>query len=341
MKNLKKKINFIFFITLSSLILLEMILRFFNLGYLSLSVERSDILHHENLKNNYFTSYDFSNEREWNNVDIYYDNLGNRFSGSNKNQDINLKKYIFLGDSFTEALQVQWDKTFVGLIENKIPYYQIVNLGVTTYSPSIYYLKLKKDINEYKNINKLLIQIFSYDFIDDEYYKVYSNVPDISDPKEYISKLKYISPQKDMNKKREIIDFFKKQLKKSYLIRYLKKIQKSYFYQKVSWTNPTETFVRQNSITVEALIKIKEICEIKNIELSIFMIPDKKKLINNENDFHYNEFKNIMINNNFNFIDVLPYFKGHNNLFFRKDIHLTEKGHEVLSEALINYLTSN
>ncbi len=318
-----------------------MILRFFNLGYLSLSVERSDILHHENLKNNYFTSYDFSNEREWNNVDIYYDNLGNRFSGINKNQDINLKKYIFLGDSFTEALQVQWDKTFVGLIENKIPYYQIVNLGVTTYSPSIYYLKLKKDINEYKNINKLLIQIFSYDFIDDEYYKVYSNVPNISDPKEYISKLKYISPQKDMNKKREIIDFFKKQLKKSYLIRYLKKIQKSYFYQKVSWTNPTETFVRQNSITVEALIKIKEICEIKNIELSIFMIPDKKKLINNENDFHYNEFKNIMKNNNFNFIDVLPYFKGHNNLFFRKDIHLTEKGHEVLSEALINYLTSD
>ena len=318
-----------------------MILRFFNLGYLSLSVERSDILHHENLKNNYFTSYDFSNEREWNNVDIYYDNLGNRFSGINKNQDINLKKYIFLGDSFTEALQVQWDKTFVGLIENKIPYYQIVNLGVTTYSPSIYYLKLKKDINEYKNINKLLIQIFSYDFIDDEYYKVYSNVPNISDPKEYISKLKYISPQKDMNKKREIIDFFKKQLKKSYLIRYLKKIQKSYFYQKVSWTNPTETFVRQNSITVEALIKIKEICEIKNIELSIFMIPDKKKLINKENDFHYNEFKNIMKNNNFNFIDVLPYFKGHNNLFFRKDIHLTEKGHEVLSEALINYLTSD
>ena len=33
----------------------------------------------------------------------------------------------------------------------------------------------------------------------------------------------------------------------------------------------TETFVSQNSIT-EALNKIKEICEIKNIELSIFMI---------------------------------------------------------------------
>ena len=48
------------------------------------------------------------------------------------------------------------------------------------------------------------------------------------------------------------------------------------------------------------------------------MIPDKKKLINNENDFHYNEFKNIMKNNNFNFIDVLPYFKGHNNLFFKR-----------------------
>ena len=74
-----------------------------------------------------------------------------------------------------------------------------------------------------------------------------------------------------MNKKREIVDFVKKQLKKSYLIRYLKKIQKSYFYQKVSWTNPTETFVSQNSITVD-LNKIKEICETKNIELSIFMI---------------------------------------------------------------------
>ena len=48
-----------------------------------------------------------------------------------------------------------------------------------------------------------------------------------------------------------------------------------------------------------------------------------------------------MKNNNFNFIDVLPYFKGRNNLFFKKIYTLQKKGHEVLSEALINYLTSD
>jgi|TARA_B110000483_G_C18183966_1_gene538155 hypothetical protein len=340
-KNIKKKLVFSFFIILSILVLFELILRIVNLGYLSFSLERSDVFHHKNLENNYFTSYDFSNEKEWNNVDIFYDDLGNRFNGTNKNKNKNSNKYIFLGDSFTEALQIRWEKTFVGLVEKKFKNHEIINLGVTTYSPSIYYLKIKQDINDYKNIDKLIIQIFNYDFIDDEYYKVYSNVPNISNPKEYISKLKYISPQKDMNRKREIVDFFKKQLKKSYLIRYLKKIQKTYFYQKVTWTNPTETFVRQNSITINALIKIKEICQSKNIDLSIFMIPDKKKLIKNENDIHYNEFKKIMKNNNFNFIDILPYFNGHNDLFFKKDLHLTEKGHGVLSTVLINYLMSN
>jgi hypothetical protein len=340
-KHINKKLTFSFFISLSILILFEIILRILNLGYLSFSLERSDVFHHKNLENNYFTSYDFSNEKEWNNVNIFYDDLGNRFSGFNKNKHKNSKKYIFLGDSFTEALQVEWEKTFVGLVEKKFKNHEVINLGVTTYSPSIYYLKIKQDINKYKNINKLIIQIVNYDFIDDEYYKVYSNSPNIDDPKEYIANLKYISPQKDMNRKREIIDFFKKQLKKSYLIRFLKKIQKTYFYQKVSWTNATETFVRQNSITLEALIKIKEICNLKNIDLSIFMIPDKTKLINNDYDIHYNEFKKIMKNNDFDFIDILPYFKNHNDLFFKRDIHLTKKGHKVLSTVLINYLLSN
>ena len=31
-------------------------------------------------------------------------------------------------------------------------------------------------------------------------------------------------------------------------------------------------------------------------------------------------------NNNFNFIDVLPYFKGRNNLFFKKIYTLQKKG---------------
>ena len=49
----------------------------------------------------------------------------------------------FIGDSFTEGVGVDYEDTFVGRIENRYDDLKIANLGVVSYSPSIYFTKLR------------------------------------------------------------------------------------------------------------------------------------------------------------------------------------------------------
>lgn len=50
----------------------------------------------------------------------------------------------FIGDSFTEGLGVPYEKTFVGVVADEMPKLTFANLGVVSYSPSIYLAKLKE-----------------------------------------------------------------------------------------------------------------------------------------------------------------------------------------------------
>lgn len=47
-------------------------------------------------------------------------------------------RVLFLGDSYTEALGVDWRDSYVGRIANRFPQYDFLNGGVESYSPSNY-----------------------------------------------------------------------------------------------------------------------------------------------------------------------------------------------------------
>ena len=51
-------------------------------------------------------------------------------------------KYAFLGDSFTEGLGLNYSDTFAGMLSD-YSRYEIINMGVTSYSPIIYWNKIK------------------------------------------------------------------------------------------------------------------------------------------------------------------------------------------------------
>lgn len=53
------------------------------------------------------------------------------------------KRILFIGDSFTEGVGMSWEESFVGIIDNEIPEVEILNAGVVSYSPKLYYLKIK------------------------------------------------------------------------------------------------------------------------------------------------------------------------------------------------------
>lgn len=50
---------------------------------------------------------------------------------------------VWLGDSFTEGIGIEYDCTFVGLFEKAYPGREMVNMGVASYSPLLYKQKLR------------------------------------------------------------------------------------------------------------------------------------------------------------------------------------------------------
>jgi hypothetical protein len=78
----------------------------------------------------------------------------------------------FLGDSFTEGLGLPYEKTFVGLIAEKLPQVKIANLGVVSYAPTIYYMKLKDLLDKGYRFRELVVYIDISDIQDEANYAI-------------------------------------------------------------------------------------------------------------------------------------------------------------------------
>ena len=112
----------------------------------------------------------------------------------NKNFDI-----IFIGDSVTEGVGLDFEDTIVGLIENKFKNKKIGNMAASSYSTMIYNNKLQYFIKNDYSFNEVFVLIDPSDIQDDsEVYKI-SGETVISKERKvdryniYIDKIKYIS----------------------------------------------------------------------------------------------------------------------------------------------------
>ena len=97
-------------------------------------------------------------------------------------REIVLKKdshrILFIGDSFTEGVLLDYGDTFVGIIDNNLKKFdiEVLNAGVGGYSPSIYYDKIFYLINNLKlEFDELFVFIDLSDAADELYKKVNEN----------------------------------------------------------------------------------------------------------------------------------------------------------------------
>lgn len=76
----------------------------------------------------------------------------------------------FIGDSFTEGIGLPYQKTFVGIIAKSMPEKAIANLGVASYSPSIYLTKVKHFLEQGFQFKEVIIYIDISDIQDEAIY---------------------------------------------------------------------------------------------------------------------------------------------------------------------------
>ena len=293
-------------------------------------------------------------------VETITDEMGLRVgSKSSKSKD---KKNIFIfGDSFTYGVGIEYDKTFVGLIEKEMKDYNIYNFGVGSYSPSVYLYKLKKTLKLDIFPKKIFLFLDLTDILDEanrwEYNKELNQVKLKSD---YIyrnsqKKEKFIKQNfKILTNLTSYVNFHLRNLRETMKIKIKNErkiktsIQGSFTYTERNLLDKRfwEEKLFERGIS-ELKYKVSEISDIsKQIKSDFYVIiyPWAETLEFGQNKFNWSIFANeICSPNKCKVIDAIPDFKLYkkkninwsNELYFLNDEHFNEVGASVLFQAVI------
>jgi len=96
------------------------------------------------------------------------------------------KRFVFIGDSFTEGVGEPWENTFPGIVSKELEKenIELLNAGCISYSPKIYYLKMKYFLEKGLEMDDLFVFIDISDVQDEIVYKYFvptEPVPVLSD----------------------------------------------------------------------------------------------------------------------------------------------------------------
>ena len=142
----------------------------------------NQIYHHDFIRNGYSAESGRLGEYE-----LYTNSLGFKDKSNRKiARNIENRRILFIGDSFTEGVLLNYQDTFVGIIDSAATSknIEVLNAGRASYSPIIYWRKVKYLIEDIKLKFDELIVFIDISDMDDEasYY-------DLSDDNNVIDKI--------------------------------------------------------------------------------------------------------------------------------------------------------
>ena len=322
----------------------ERILKKFKVIYLEELLKVSNDDYGYSFKSNINTNF-----AVWGNT--YYklctDSRGFKFNCKDKE----LKNYeiAFIGDSFTEGIALPFQKTFVGKFKQKTKL-DIVNLGVSSYSPNIYLKKIKYLIsNKIVIFNHVIVGIDLSDLEEDWKRREIEKKRNTSNtnsreqlkvilklflaknlPTTYLILQKinwYIKLELIKNLSVDHLDYSKNRGSWSYIKKYDKLNEK--IENQVNNMNELFNYLKDN-----------------NIKLSILIYPHQASIKYDVKDSLYKKiWKNYCKNKCFKFIDAYSIFFDELNdtskdeimkkYYIKGDHHFNEKGNDVVFKILL------
>ena len=268
------------------------------------------------------------------------------------NRDVPLKKsgkrVMFLGDSFMEGVGYPWNQTVAGIISERFKKQgvELLNASVISYSPKIYYLKLKHFLEMGLEIDELYVFIDISDIIDEVVYDYF--VPKEFNP----SELKW----------QAVDNFF---IKGSYIYRstktdYFAAQINPYnehapvwggltgFYEwKPKWTFDDEAMKLYGEKGIASAKKhidlIRELCDKKGIKLHIGVWPWEIQALNKNGRKHYEIWKEYTDKYHIDFISLFDTFESMSeeelkSIFIKYDIHWNDKGNSIVADYIWQHI---
>lgn len=327
------KIATVFVSVILALLIIEIVLRMLDLGYGHIPLDSDPVLHHAHPKNYVYTVHD--PRGEYGGHKIYFDQEGyisnpaNRYTASVEDGQDNAKHRIaFMGDSFTEAMQLGYEDTFIGILESSAGSDAVLkNYGVSNYSPIIYLLQWREQVREFKPTH-VILQLYSNDISEDE----------------SSSKNAVYSENEELVAIAGERQGYNKLLRTSYLVRLIRKIQLQISWVLENWNQKKQVvggLVEENPELTEMstgfVLKLADEVRQAGAEFVLMVVPSKYRLVSNgyndpEPEFS-DKWKGWAKNNSIEFLDLVPSFieadKMGQELFYEEDIHLNSNGHNI------------
>ncbi len=264
---------------------------------------------------------------------------------NNINSDLKNFDIAFIGDSFTEGVGLNYRDTFVGRIANDFKKLKIANLGVVSYSPSIYYTKLKYLLENNYKFERVIIYFDISDIYDDN--KKYN----FENNKIFRKKSKTLSSfQKSLKSAFPFLAYSTKALKNkiSYKQKSVKKCgYLDYCHEKSSWTFNNEFFgADEINKSLDFMEMTYNLLDKNNIKMSVGIYPwpaqiifdnRQSKIVNLMSNFCKNKCE-FFFNNFPDFFDELNLYDKErliSKYYIKGDVHFNSSGNEKIYRNFI------
>ncbi|MBT6297224.1 MAG: hypothetical protein HOJ14_11780 [Nitrospina sp.] len=276
------------------------------------------------------------------------------------------KRLLFIGDSVTEGIGLNYEKTFVGLIDDDLKEkYSILNAGVLSYSPIIYWKKVEDLINNTGLEFDELIVYLDISDIQDEASKYLLTSDSLALDDGLITDVMYEKPtlQSELIKENTIIlAWLRSALKQNQtqpVERTILKKKKIYTYKDAinkdkdrgSWTFDSDTFKeygeRGLNISAKHMDSLLELLIKHKIEMTLGIYPWPSQIYYDTVDSKHVLFwetwakrNNVKFINHFEDFFLLKDKTGPKQLieeyYIPGDVHFNEKGNILMKEYFLS-----
>lgn len=321
-----------------------------------ISVEHQ-VFHHHFLPNHYFENETL----KYGKYKIFTNSLGFRDSKIRKIDLTNKNRIIVIGDSFVEGVLLDYPYTVVGLMDNHFSQkgIEILNAGVSSYSPIIYYNKIKYFLENGLKFSHLVVFIDISDIQDELFYKY-------DDFSKSVKSTKILIENKNKNLKQRFLFFLKNNLTINYnIIKYFytKTIhryyptEKRFFkyilskeYDRDKWTLNEDIRLKYNKgieSSINQMQLLKNLLDKNEIKLTIVVYPWISQIYYKDlESLQVKIWKDFSKKNYINFINLFPVFINDNinnfnfyekikEDFIAKDVHWNRNGSKKVFKHFI------
>ena len=326
---------------------------------------KSEMFHHEIAPN--INLLEFWGNKKYK---VITNNFGMRI-GENDFINSKIKNIGFIGDSFVYGSGIDYNNHFITLIKKNNKDYNYLNLGYVSYSPSIYYKKLKYFLdNKNLEFDKIFIFVDTSDIQDEgSFYREDSNGnivrkwnSDLENKKKnfkYRYK-NYLKQNSFIFKFYEIFSFnntneqAKKCLseKENVNLEYIKYLDYERFGYAYDETLYSKKWVKEGQKKIiDYLSKIKKLLDLNKIEMIIVHFPSAIDVLKDnkikDNSKHYQMLNNWAQLNYVSLIDTQEDFfktknpiKNYEKNHIACDVHWNSSGHKIIGKNILKYITN-